>query len=272
MNTPNLCLYASMAALLAAPITTVADDEEDELSFDEAHLFFELNNTDGDLGIHALIDGDAWKSLRIKDFDGREILKIRVRGRLRRQGLTEIFFESAEPLFAELPPAMFFERFPAGTYDIVGRTLEGDELTSERERQNAIPAPPSTTVNGMAAAIQCDDEAPGYDAPTVANVGEEVIIAWEAVTLTHSSLGYPQASPDISIHNYEVVVEAEFELADGEEFTSVLSVILPPGVTEITIPQEFLAQSDSFKYEVLAREESRNQTAIESCFLLDADG
>jgi hypothetical protein len=37
----------------------------------------------------------------------------------------------------------------------------------------------------------------------------------------------------------------------------------------MTIPEEFLAQSDTFKYEVLAREKSFNQTAVESCFLLD---
>lgn len=57
-----------------------------------------------------------------------------------------------------------------------------------------------------------------------------------------------------------------------DEFVSILSVILPPDVTEMTIPAEFLAQSDTFRYEVLAREESWNQTAIESCFLLEDDG
>jgi len=43
------------------------DDDDDEIPFDEAQLFFELNNTDGDLGIHALIDGEAWKRLTIED-------------------------------------------------------------------------------------------------------------------------------------------------------------------------------------------------------------
>jgi hypothetical protein len=37
-----------------------ADDDDDEIPFDVAELFFELNDTDGDLGIHALIDGEAW--------------------------------------------------------------------------------------------------------------------------------------------------------------------------------------------------------------------
>ena len=115
-------------------------------------------------------------------------------------------------------------------------------------------------------AEQCDDEEPGYDAPTIAG---PIMIAWPAVESTHPDLGYPQASPDITIYNYEVVVEAELEGPDGEEFVTVLSVILPPDTFSMTIPDEFISQSDTFKYEVLAREESWNQTAVESCFLVD---
>lgn len=269
MSTRSLCVTASVAAALAAPALAIADDrEENEIPFSEAHIFFELNNTDGDLGIHALIDGEPWKRLSIEDTNERRILNVKVRGRLRRQGLTEIFFESAEPIFDDLPPATFFNRFPAGTYEIEGITLDGDELESETEVTHTIPAPPNPTVNGTPVALQCDDEEPGYDAQTVAG---DVVIAWDPVTLTHASLGNPQSSPEISIHNYQVVVEAEIELPGGQEFVSVLSVILPPDITEITIPGEFLAQGDTFKYEVLAREESWNQTAIESCFLLEED-
>ena len=64
-------------------------------------------------------------------------------------------------------------------------------------------------------------------------------------------------------------METELETADGEEFVTVLSVILPPDITQLEIPSGFLAQDDTFKYEVLARESSFNQTAMESCFLLD---
>ena len=38
--------------------------------------------------------------------------------------------------------------------------------------------------------------------------------------------------------------------------------------TAVTIPEEFTDLGDIFKYEVLAREESFNQTAVESCFVL----
>jgi len=259
-----------VASALVLPAAALGDEhDEDELSFEVAEIFFELNNTDGDLGIHALIDGEPWKHLMIEDTNERRILGVGVRGRLRRQGLTEIFFESAEPPFDELPPATFFNRFPAGTYAVEGLTLEGDEIESETEITHRMPAPPNPTVNGAPVALQCDDEEPGYDAPTV---GGDVVIAWDPVTLSHPTLGNPQNAPGIEIYNYQVVVEAELEGPDGEEFASVISVILPPDVTAMTIPDEFLEQSDSFKYEVLAREVSWNQTAIESCFLLAEDG
>ncbi|UCD82196.1 MAG: hypothetical protein JSW26_12455, partial [Desulfobacterales bacterium] len=59
-------MFAVIAFVLviAAPSALAHDrhhrHHKDEISFDEAKLFFELNNTDGDLGIHALIDGEAW--------------------------------------------------------------------------------------------------------------------------------------------------------------------------------------------------------------------
>jgi len=257
MKTIVPTLSAGVCALLFSPFNAIADEHETE--FAEAHVFFELNNTDGDLGIHALIDGDPWKRMRIEDQNERRILDVKVRGRLRRQGLTEIFFESAEPSFDDLSPEEFFDRFPEGTYDIEGITLEGDELDSETEISHAMPAP--ATVTSFAYDSDCDDE------DSVA-VSKPVTIAWDPVTRTHPGLGDPRNSTDISIFNYQVVVETELEI-DGEEFASVLSIILPPGVTEMTIPDEFIEQGDEFKYEILAREESFNQTAIESCFVLD---
>lgn len=258
MKFRNFSLMAGISALLLAPVLVIADshdeDDEDEIEFDEAHVFFELNNTDGDLGIHALIDGEPWKRLRIEDQNEKRVLDVKVRGRLRRQGLTEIFFESAEPTFDELTPEEFFERFPEGTYEVEGITLDGDELESETEITHAMPAPP--VINTFDYDNDCDDN-------DFVEVSPPVVIGWDPVNLTHPDLG---SSGDITIRNYEVVVETELEIGD-EEFTSILSVIVPPGVTEMTIPQEFIDQGDEFKYEVLAREESFNQTAIESCFV-----
>jgi hypothetical protein len=248
------------------------DNDDDEMPFAEAHLFFELNNTDGDLGIHALIDGEAWKRLRIEDPRERKMLDVKVKGRLRKQGLTEFFFESAEPTFEKLSPDEFFDRFPEGWYEIEGKTLEGDEMESEVWLSHVMPAPANgIRLNGEAVdleTVDCEDDedtVPTVDAGTV-------VIAWDPVTMSHpdpNGGGAAVPSPvDVTIHNYEVVVEVELEV-DGEEFSSVFSIILPPDETQITIPAEFIAQGDEFKYEILAREQNYNQTAVESCFVAE---
>ncbi len=255
-----------LSALALPPLTLADDDDDDEIPFDVAEVFFELNNTDGDLGIHALVDGGPWKRLSIEDHRERKILNIFVRARLRKQGLTELFFESAEPTFDELPPEDFFRRFKPGTYEVEGKALDGQELESETEITHAMPAPAAPTVNGELFATQCDDEEPGFNAPTVSG---PIVISWPPVDRTHPSLGNPQDSPDITIRNYEVVVETDLEIGD-EEFTTVFSTVLPPDVTSLTVPAEFIAQSDEFKYEILAREASWNQTAVESCFLVES--
>jgi hypothetical protein len=205
------------------------------------------------------------------------MLNIYVQGRLRRQGLTEIFFESAEPTFDELPPAKFFKRFPEGTYEIEGMTLDGEEMESEVELTHVMPAPvDGITLNGGSVnlgAVDCDDEV------TVPSVdGDTVTISWDAVTMSHpdpdgGGAGVQPPIP-VTIRNYEVVVEVELEV-NGEEFASVLSVILPPDLPtdeekfSFTVPEEFISLGEEFKYEILAREVSFNQTAVESCFVLE---
>ncbi len=246
-----------VAGLAAQTGQARGHDDDDEIPFDEANLFFELNNTDGDLGIHALIDGDAWKKLEIEDPNERTILKVSVKGRLKKQGLTEIFFESAEPTFDELSPEDFFKRFPAGTYEIEGETLEGEELESEVELTQVMPAPAgNVTISGVAAAEDCD-------ADPLPEVSEPIVIRWDAVTESHPDLG--AFSADIEIVKYQLVLERE----EPELFE--LSVDLPPDVTEYEVSPDFIAldSGDGFKFEILVREASGNQTAIESCFELE---
>ncbi len=259
---------AALALAVASPAGWADDDDDDddddvEIPFDEHEIFFELNNTDGDLGIHALIDGEAWKSLEIEDPWGRELLDVRLKGRLRLQGLTEIFFESAEPVFDDLAPVDFFARFPPGFYEIEGTTLEGEKLESETEVTHLMPAPPGgIEVSGT----PIDPESVDCDEGPIPAVTGPVFISWAEVTESHPDLGSPKASMDIVIHNYQVVVEVETDSDQEVE----LSVILPPGITSLPVPEVFtdLDEDRQIKFEILAREESFNQTAVESCFVL----
>jgi hypothetical protein len=234
--------------------------DEDEIPFDVAEFFFELNNTDGDLGIHALIDGDAWKRLTIEDKKERKMLDVRVKGRLRKQGLTEIFFESAEPTFDELDPEDFFRRFPAGWYEIEGITLEGDELENEVKLTHVLPAPPEIFINGITAAEDCDAVLPKVDSSSA------VVIEWEPVTMSHNEIGKSGVplKGKHAVVNYEVVVEID-------ETPYKTSTILPPSATSFEVPPEIIDLvdiGDEIKFEVLVREASYNQTAIESCFVV----
>ncbi len=251
---------ATFAALAAAGAATAGGNhhEEEEIPFSEARLFFELNHTDGDLGIHGLIDGDEWRRLEIEDPWEQQILDVQVRGRLRRQGLTEIFFESAEPTFDELSPREFFRRFPEGRYEIEGITLGGEELESTVRLSHVMPAPPGNVqVGGLAAAENCDAELPVVDGD------EPVVISWAPVTSSHPTIG--KAGP-IAVAHYQFVVEVEPE---GFADPLVTSIELPPGITQFEVPSALLELADEFKFEILVRATNGNQTAIESCFALD---
>lgn len=254
-HTRRLSVYPmALAALVcgsAAPAGGSHGDEDgDEIPFSEARLFFELNHTDGDLGIHALVDGDEWKRLEIEDPFERQILDVQVRGRLRRQGLTEIFFESAEPTFAELSPEQFFRRFPEGEYEISGRTLAGEELESTTELSHVMPAPAGNVqVSGVPAAENCDVE----PLPVV-DGDEPVIVSWDAVTGSHPDLG---ESGPVEVANYQFVVEVG---------GLAMTVDLPPTITEFEIPAALIELADEFKFEIVVRADSNNQTAVESCF------
>ncbi len=259
---PNLSVAAvALTFASAAPHAWAGHyDDEEEIPYDEAEIYFELNDTDGDLGIHALIDGEAWKKLEIETPWDREILEIWVKGRLRRQGLTEIFFESAEPGFDELSPEEFFRRFPKGKYEISGRTLEGDELESKARVTHLMPAPPANfTVNGEDARPEdgeCDEE-------NLDVLSGEVTIRWGAVTQSHPDIGWPRSS-GIEIVRYQAVAESEDE--DENVFTTSID-IAPDDADyyEVTFPEESFVDGTEVKFEVVTREKSHNQTGIESC-------
>jgi hypothetical protein len=243
-----------LAVLAAAAVSGVASAEngkEQEIPFEEARLFFELNDTDGDLGIHGLIDGDEWKRLEIEDPNDVRMLDVLVRGRLRRQGLTEIFFESAEPPFDELAPREFFKRFPEGVYDIGGITLDGQELDSEVRLSHVLAAPPANIrVASIPAAKNCDVE-------PLPSVSRPVTIDWDPVTRSHPRIG---KSGPVTVDHYELIVERE------EPKLLIFSVMLPPERTQFTVPAGFISLGDSFKFEIIVRATNGNQTAVESCF------
>lgn len=266
---PKLTIFI-VAAAMSTSTLVFANEEEGEL--EEAELFFELNDSDGDLGIHGFADGDEWKELEIEGPGDREMMEIDIKSSLKRQGVTELFFESAEPCFPDdceegdegLDPRIFFERFPQGWYEIEVETLDGEELENSVYLSHKIPAAPEVATIG---GTEYDDE----ECTVVPGPIGDVEIVWDEVTHTHEDLGRRRDRPlgRNEVIYYEFVVEV-----DEEPWNS--KTIIPPaeGEVSMTIPQAFfvLAPAEEYKFEILVRVDNGkgnpgNKSAVEDCFV-----
>ncbi|MDH3444792.1 MAG: hypothetical protein OEN50_12755, partial [Deltaproteobacteria bacterium] len=132
----KLSLAVQMAFILAPVLTAAVPDlwageKGNEFPFSRAKIIIEFNSTDNDVGAQVLLDGEPWQRVKIEAPNGRKILDIRTSSSLRKQGLTELFFESSEPSLDEVPLAEFLARFPEGVYEFEGKTIDGIELEGQ---------------------------------------------------------------------------------------------------------------------------------------------
>jgi hypothetical protein len=201
---------------------------------DDAEIYIEINDTDGDAGIQVFLDGEDWQRLAIRDPNHNKILTVQGNGSVGMQGLTELFFESAEPSFDEQPLEELLALFPEGEYLILGRTTEGERLLGLAEMTHALPA-------GPVQVFPIDGEEVDPDS---------LELVWLAVP----------DPPGSKIVRYEIVVETE------DDPLRVLKADVSAETTSLSVPPEFLAPGTAYKWEVLAVEESHNQTIPEAEF------
>jgi len=121
----------------AGDSASVLDVEGAQIPFSKLKLFLEFNSTDDDLGVQLLLDADDWQWVKGQDPRGREVVDIDARGRLRQLGITELFFESAEP-----SPAEVLALIPAGIYSFSGKTVDGERLAGTATLSHSLPAAP----------------------------------------------------------------------------------------------------------------------------------
>jgi hypothetical protein len=238
-SSTRLLLALAAAVTIVVGTTSIASAQ----GFSQAQIFFELNDTDGDLGIHASIDGRPWTELRIDGAGGR-MLEVFSRGRLRSQSLTQLSFESAEP-----SPMTFFRRFTEGRYQISARAPNGTMYTGTAVVSHVMAAAPENIrFNRVRAAGSCDDPPPTVTGP--------VTVEWNPVTRSHRRVGRTGA---VTISRYQVFV-------DRVGGISKIAVDLPRTQTSFRVPTELTDSGGMFKVEIIARTSTGNNTAIETCF------
>lgn len=199
----------------------------------DATMIVEVNATDGDAGLQVFLDGEPWRSMTISSPDGRKIVAIGAKGRLKHYGLTELFSESSEPPFGRLPLRRFKARFPEGRYTFVGRTVEGRRLLGSARLSHDIPDGPEIVSPAAGATVPRDN----------------VLASWNRVA----------ERGGVDIVGYRAIVEREDPLR-------VFSVDLPASATSVTIPSQYLESGIEYKLEVQAIEASGNQTLTEISF------
>ena len=179
--------------------TLLADGAAAATPFSIANIFFELNSTAGDLGVHVSLDGESWKILRVQDPQGREIVELEPKRGAKTIGLTELFFEGSEPPLVDVSFARFLELFPQGNYRFLGVTTGNQLLRSTDPLTPELPCPVKVV-------------SPPPDKPVAP---DQVVIRWEpAPGVFNPDSGICKKNQDVELASYEVIAEV-FNEASG---------------------------------------------------------
>jgi hypothetical protein len=206
---------------------------------EDARLKFEINSTDHDGGVQVFIDAEEWKTMSIVDPSGNRIFATRTRGRLARFGGSELFLESGEPPFSELPLSRLLKQWPAGVYKFRGAGADGQLFRGSALLTHRLPSGP-TLVSPV--------ESSGPQRP------RDTVMRWRPA----------QAPEDSRIIGYQVLVERETRLKALPVVT--LDIMMPPTATRLRVPPGFLRPNTGYSWEVLAIGKSGNQTLSSSTF------
>jgi hypothetical protein len=227
-------LAASGGAIAATGDATGDRARAKAIPYEINDLFIETNATDGDIGLQLLADVDEWDRFTLRDPKGRKVMmQARTKGRLAGWGLTELFWETAEPKFSEVSLRKFERRFPAGKYTFRGRSVDGRKIVGSDRLTHVIP-----------------------DGPVVTSPTKGEIVSANALTVSWE----PVTTPDgVDIASYQVIVV--------QEPVERVTLNLNADVTSVDIPAAALTPgAPETKVEVLAREKSGNQTITEVPF------
>jgi hypothetical protein len=219
---------------------SAAEPRREVIALKEAKLNIEHNATDLDTGFQGAIDSEGWQHLNIKGPNG-ELLSFEGSGELGQLGLTELFFETVEPENADVPLEELLATLPAGNYTISGKAMENGESLGKTSGvawlTHDIPAGPALLTPAQGA--------------TVPVTG--LVASWGRVDETIT--GDP-----VTIIAYQLIIEKDVPVHPHMIGKFGLSIYVPATVTSMAVPDGFLEPGTAYKWEVLAIEESGNQT------------
>jgi hypothetical protein len=229
------CAGSAISLNVNAPLDEILEvgvpDRGNEVQLSESRIYWEYNSSADDLGVHVSLDGEDWKQLKITNPNDRVLFAVGGFGPYREFGMTELFFEGAEPSLSEVPLADLLARFPEGEYEFEGMTVDNKPIEGEAEFSHAIP-----------------------DGPDVfATLGANNLLRIDWTAVTAPPPGFPNLP--INVVAYQVIVE-EFQ------------VTVPSSVLSVTVPPEFVGAlvAGNHQFEVLAIEANSNQTLTEGYF------
>ena len=110
--------------------------------FSIARIYIEYNASGNDLGYHVSLDGEDWRSLKIVNPDRKTLFEVAGKGAYKELGMTELFFEGAEPSLADFPLKDLLALFPEGKYQFIGTTVDNERLASTATLSHAVPDGP----------------------------------------------------------------------------------------------------------------------------------
>lgn len=210
-----------------------------------AKLYIEYNAAADDLGVHGAFDDHGWSELCVYDPNGALVLEVKPQSQLRDLTMAGIFFESREPILEEFTFANLAAVFPEGQYQVVGTNFDGTSLVGAATFTHNVPAKPTI----VAPAFAAEEENAG---DVVVNT-TDLVVEWEDVTETVD--GRP-----VVITGYEIII-TRLENTDAHGFSRpIYDVHVPPDRNRLPVPVEFLEPGTGYEIEVLALEESGNQT------------
>jgi hypothetical protein len=248
-KTKMFLLAAVFATALAGIFTSVqfASAGGKPIPLKEAKLIIEHNAKDEDTGFQGFLDSEGWNRITVTGPDGK-VLDFRGEGKLGELGLTELFFETVEPENAVVPIDELLETLPEGKYKFEGTAIENGEIQG-------------TTI-GTALLTHDIPEGPELLTPAedaVVPADEDLLVSWSPVDETIDG-------SKVKIIAYQLIIEKDEAPHPHMIGKFGLSMYLPASVTQITIPEELLEPGTDYDWEVLAIEESGNQTLNSSSF------